>query len=188
MSAEKDCPVIGQGITGAFKAAFVYEGAITGDGLEHVLRALDKLRKLYGIKRAQRNDVALVVVETWQNIARHGAKTVVASVDDQTALAPWGSISFGRDEHGLFVSAVCLVHGRADSDDLVRKYDHLRELSDDQLEREHRSVLLSKSRTPPNVGMGLLSLARNAAVDEAGKREITAHAEGARVETRIYLH
>jgi len=82
-----------------------------------------------------------------------------------------GRVMFGQDNNELFVSTAFRLAPEQEND-LRKKYQHIRTISTDELEQEYKDIWFHDKRPQINVGMGLLSIARNAAIDARGERRI----------------
>lgn len=155
------------------KVAFCYEGRINQHVLEALLKQLDGMTDILGLTLAQRTRLSMVLIELCQNIMRYGERNGDAGPMPDGERP--GSVVFGRDAEGLYVSTACYIKP-TENTELALKYDHVRSLPSTRLEEEYQKHLDSDvyraSNVTPSVGMGLLSVARFAALDEDGARQI----------------
>ena len=155
------------------KIAFCYEGRINQSVLESLLKQLDGMSPMLGLTLEQRTRLSMVLIEQCQNIMKYGERN--GDVGPMPDYERPGSVAFGRDGLGPYVSTACYIKP-ADRDALELSYRHIRDLSAQRLEEEYdrhrKSEDYKASRFDPSVGMGLLAVARHAAQGRDGQRRI----------------
>ena len=168
------------------RSAFFYEGPINETAIDKTLYALDTLREMLGISRLQGSSIGYVINELCLNIVRY-AMPEEQDPGNAHERDHHGRVMFGQDQEGMFVSTAFRLPADK-QEDLRKKYQRIRTIKNEELEREYTEIWFSSRRKPDNVGMGLLSIARNAVIDANGERRIQLQrSAGDLMETTLYI-
>lgn len=172
------------------KTFFAYEGRINNEILAALLTQLKNMAQFLDLTEEHLTRLSMVLIEQCHNIMKYGERN--GNPQPMPDGERPGSVVFGRDSGGLFVSTACYIKP-SDSNALASRYEHIRSLPLGRLEEEYRwhrdsGRQYSASNQSQAVGMGLLATARFADLDKDGKRQIDFVMEAAnRAKTTVHV-
>lgn len=175
------------GVPGNFeaRAEFSYRGPINQDVIEHLVDCATTVGALLRLSAPVCSKLVQLVIEQCQNIAEHAADSLLGGRSAPNERP--GEVIIGHDGSGVYLETRCEVR-RDMVASLARNYDHLRGLSDDRLEIEYSETLSRRVTVPGELGTGMYTVARCAAVGADGKRRISVTTEGNHVDSKVYVN
>ena len=169
--------------SGQPEVLLLYTGMLNQTKIEHLVDATIAVARLLDLSEATCNRLVSVLIEQCQNITEHAADF---RLDPPPYERP-GTVIVAHDAQGVYIET-CWEVARSAVAPLKQNYDHLRELTDAQLETEYRQVLMSRVKVPGERSVGLYNVARNAKIGTDGMRQIAVETYGAVMDSKIYVN
>ncbi|MDU4959557.1 MAG: SiaB family protein kinase [Sporomusaceae bacterium] len=142
-----------------------FNGSFTQGIIEEIGTAITSyLQEEKGTDETDIHNVFSVYIEQAQNIKRYFRRQAVNDASRDLIRRAFESIIvIGRQEDRFFVCSGNLVR-KDDVDGLRQRLDHVNSLSKEQLKQYYKETLRQKSPPGDNAGLGIIDMARKAAV------------------------
>lgn len=175
---------LGTGVPACGCADFRYAGPINQAVIVQIVKGVSVVAVLSGWSELTENRVKNVVVELGQNIAEHA---LASGTERPERMERLGELVVGHDASGVFVETRFEVASTM-VEPLKRNYEHLRLLSDAELEAEYIEVITRRVRVPGERNAGLYAVARSAVIGGDGRRRLSLEAHGTTMDSKVYVN
>lgn len=182
MSAKTDFLKLHGGHADSRNVLLSYSGSMNQEKIEQLVDAATAVARLLDLNEATSSRLVSTLIEQCQNIAEHasGARSPAKPYERL------GTVVIAQDSEGVYIET-CWEVDLGAARPLKQSYEHLRGLTDAQLETEYRHVLMSKAKVPGEPSVGLFNVARNSGIGPDGQRKIAVEAEGSVMDSKIHI-